>query len=89
MIRYDKMGKLKLKDYIFIIGSGGVLASHVVLFHTFLVAYFNPTKSVVVHINHYKEAHIELVFLTIVSICVIIMIYQFYCSSGTEVQNGR
>lgn len=39
-----------------------LFANFIVMFITFLVAYFNPGQSVEIFINRYKEADIELIY---------------------------
>lgn len=52
--------KLKLKNYVYALGLGGLGGATCTLLYTFLIAYFNG-YSVIININNYGEAHIELV----------------------------
>ena len=58
--------KIKNKKIIIIFGYCISLYMHAFLFLTFLAAYFSPTKSLLITINTFNEADIELVVLTIV-----------------------
>ena len=50
----------------------------IVLFASFLLAYFNETKSVLVTINEYGEAHIELfMFFLLFDFFIICLVYGY------------
>ena len=51
-----------------------VMASFVTMFMTFAVAYTSPDKSVMIHINRYGEANLELFLLCFGAVSVIYMI---------------
>jgi len=54
-------------DYAFtllkLIFLGYLLAWHLVFTYDFLVAYFSPAKAVIIYIDRYQEANIELIIL--------------------------
>ena len=52
-----------------------MLASTIINFITFIIAYYNPTKTVLVNINTYKEANFELFLYFLGIISVIYMVY--------------
>ena len=51
-------------------------ACFITLFITFVIAYFNPGKSVVIYINHYGEANLELFLMCFGAISILYMIHQ-------------
>ena len=51
-----------------------VIASFVTMFITFAVAYTSPDKSVIIHINHYGEANLELFLLSLGAVSIIYMV---------------
>ena len=51
------------------------LSNSIVLFITFMKAYFSPTKAVLITINTFNEANIEMVFVPITVIITIIGLY--------------
>jgi hypothetical protein len=57
-IRWTKL--LTVFDYIF------GLSNSIVIFITFMKAYYSPTKAVKVTINTFNEANTEIAFITII-----------------------
>ena len=59
-----------MKVLNFFLGLGGVLllVSHIMFAQIFLTAYLNPEKEILINIDSFGEAHIELVLLIISSI---------------------
>ena len=57
----------KMKDFIYkgvrVLGISSLVGSYIIFMWTFLTAYSNPTKSVLVTINKYGEAQAEYIFL--------------------------
>ena len=71
--------KLKPFKFVFILISSVVLmASYFIMLYTFFTAYFNPNKTVLVHINNIGEANIEFLFLLLTIPCII---YYLRCFS--------
>jgi energy-coupling factor transporter transmembrane protein EcfT len=64
--------KLRLKFISFSIGLGFLLGTVIVMIMTFMIAYFNPSKSVLVTINTYNEANFE---FWMIMVCVPFTIY--------------
>jgi len=60
--------KLTLK-YIHAVSIGYLTATNIIMIITFMTAFLTPEKAVIIYINKYKEANIELI---IVLICTII-----------------
>jgi hypothetical protein len=60
-----------LKDWIRIIGLGVGQSSIICLYYVFITAYFNKSKTVIVDINAYNEAHIELIMMIIAAPAII------------------
>ena len=69
---------MKIKDFIKVIGLGTVLAVYIRLLWTFLLAYFHPTKQVLISSNTYGEANIEAIMLLVTLPCVIYFIYEVW-----------
>jgi len=61
--RMTLKGMLKLLAIL--IGIGLNIGMFILVYAVFLIAYLAPKKGVTIIINHYGEAHIELVLLTI------------------------
>ena len=57
---------IDVKHFIILAGYVFALGQSSVLFLTFIMAYFNDTFQVIVDINKYNEAHIELFMMFIV-----------------------
>ena len=72
---------MKLKDIAEIYGKIIILACVVCLYIIFFVAYFLNDKTVLVTINTYNEAHIELVMLILALPCILYVL--------THKPNGR
>lgn len=51
---------MKLKNYVYALGLGGLGGATITLIYTFMVAYFNG-YTVTIAINNYNKAHIELI----------------------------
>ena len=66
---------MKLKHYIIAIGLGNFLATNVMMLWTFLIAYSSPDKSVIVYINRYGEATLELWLIIPMFIISVLSIY--------------
>ena len=64
-----------MRNLLKIFGYGIAISQQVVLYLIFLVAYFLPTKTIVVNINSANEAHFEFVILLI---ALAISLYGFY-----------
>ena len=61
---------MKLKTFIFCCGMGGLMGSTITFMFTFFIAYFNGYE-VLVKINDYGEAHIEMVVFLLLIPCMI------------------
>jgi len=61
------MEKNRIKLYLIGIGISGLVTNNIVLFYTFLRAYFHNYETTVL-INKYGEAHVELIMLPVVFI---------------------
>lgn len=64
MIKINKQKKLSPKKILSLIGIIVLLANSVTLYITFLFAYFNNGK-IMVHINNYGEANLELILIPV------------------------
>jgi len=65
------MSKEQIKKEAAIFGLLCMIGYSMLLFATFIFAYLNPTYSVLVLINYYGEAHIELVaFFITIPLCI-------------------
>lgn len=73
-----------MNKYIELFGIVNILSICTLMFITFLMAYFNPTKSVLVSINNYHEANIELVLLLIS----MPIVYTICCKRLKEIKNN-
>ena len=64
-----------MKQYIIIIGLATLIATYITLFSTFMSAYANGNQ-IMVSINNYGEAQIELILLIITFPMVLFSLYQ-------------
>lgn len=53
----------RIKKIVLKLGWAGLFAYTLVFSYTFLMAYFDKSKSVLVTINQHGEAHVELILL--------------------------
>ena len=73
---YLNMIKL-LKCIIFIIGLISLITNSIVVSLTFLIAYFSGNyQAILVDINRYNEANIEIVIVVVMGLCSIYTIYK-------------
>ena len=66
---------MRVKDYFYAIGFGHIITCWIVFVITFMVAYLSPDKKVIVCLNFFKEANVELIFLIVGSICSIYFLF--------------
>jgi hypothetical protein len=66
-----------LKLLAVLIGIGLNISMFILFYAIFLIAYLAPKKGVIIIINRYGEAHIELVLLTIALILNLVGLYLF------------
>lgn len=57
------MNKLRFRDYVKIASYSYMSASFIVLFITFMLAFFDPSKKVLIDINNIGEANIEFIVM--------------------------
>lgn len=69
-----------------IYGVSVVVLSYLVLFSTFLAAYFYPSKTVTITINTFGEANLELALLILAAPCVFLF-YNDYIWELSEKHN--
>lgn len=63
----NKLKKLNWKYMFVVVGYTQAVGMTITMFIIFITAYLNGFKTIVL-INHYGEAHVELVFFMIVSV---------------------
>lgn len=76
-LRGDRM-KTENKIFVILMGVGSLLTTFILFSWTFLTAYFNPSKQVLVDINKYGEANVEFIFLSFMIIIVPISLFLLY-----------
>ena len=69
------MGKIKIKELLKILGVGVLFSHSIVLYTTFLTAYFNGHR-VMVYVNRSGEANIEFI---IMPITLVLGLWALYC----------
>jgi len=67
----------KRKKFVVLSGYLFSLALVVTFLYTFISAYISPKKNVMVYINNYNEAHIELILLIPITILIFIGVIIF------------
>lgn len=70
-----------MKELIKLIGLGGMITYSILHINVFLTAYLNGIEGndykVIVYINHYGEAHLELIMLIILIPFIIYFVYSY------------
>ena len=65
-----------MNKYIKILGLSTLVTSWIIMMWTFIGAYAEPSKSILVTIDSVHEANWEVVVLTLCAVCVIIYVIQ-------------
>jgi len=67
-----------IRDWAEIVGKAGILGMAITMTIVFLVAFIQPTKQVIVDINRFGEAKLELFIVLFSWLCYIFMVLKSY-----------
>ena len=76
--RHNLTRKQHLIRLFWIYGFGTTIAGYLLMLNTFLAAYSTHHKSIIIYVNAWGEAHLELVFLILGIPAVLFHFYIFY-----------
>lgn len=69
--------QMNFKTFLQILGSSAILATVLLMYGTFLTAYFHPSKSTVVYVNVIGEANFELIMTSLIFIYAVIQWWKY------------